>query len=350
MNIGFFVRHFSERGTEVAIYDYAKHNEELLHNKSFIFYFSGDTQRKMNFPATRDSFDKFESRFPMFEISDFGDMRALVADLRLDFFYTLTHGMRENHIYRFDDKSIWNNCKTVKHCVFETRFPEGDFCFSISHALNRTSGTQMAVIPHMVDLPELDRGVNLRRELGIPEDATVFGRHGGCDSFNIGFVMDAIREFVQVNASTYFVFMNTAPFFVHPNIIYLEKSLDLDRKVRFIQTCDAMIHARGEGETFGCAVAEFSSKNKPVITCSVGCDLEHIDILGNKAITYATKADVTRIFGNFDRIAAAGADWNAYRQYSAENVMETFRLGRIGYRLVAQYIYCLLYTSPSPRD
>ncbi len=28
MNVTFFVRHFSERGTEVAIYDYAKYNEE----------------------------------------------------------------------------------------------------------------------------------------------------------------------------------------------------------------------------------------------------------------------------------------------------------------------------------
>jgi hypothetical protein len=32
-NIAFFVRYFTERGTEVAIYDYAKYNEEILHNK-----------------------------------------------------------------------------------------------------------------------------------------------------------------------------------------------------------------------------------------------------------------------------------------------------------------------------
>ena len=35
MNIGFFVRHFTERGTEVTIYDYAKYNEEILHLFSF---------------------------------------------------------------------------------------------------------------------------------------------------------------------------------------------------------------------------------------------------------------------------------------------------------------------------
>ena len=28
MNVGFFVRHFTERGTEIAIYDYADNNEK----------------------------------------------------------------------------------------------------------------------------------------------------------------------------------------------------------------------------------------------------------------------------------------------------------------------------------
>ena len=40
INIGFFCRHFTERGTEIAIYNYAKYNEELLGNKSYIVCFS----------------------------------------------------------------------------------------------------------------------------------------------------------------------------------------------------------------------------------------------------------------------------------------------------------------------
>jgi len=36
MNIGFFIRHFTERGTEVSIYDYANYNEIILNNKSYI--------------------------------------------------------------------------------------------------------------------------------------------------------------------------------------------------------------------------------------------------------------------------------------------------------------------------
>lgn len=51
MNIGFFVRHFTDRGTEVAIYDYAKYNEEILNNKSYIICFTQETQKNINFPT-----------------------------------------------------------------------------------------------------------------------------------------------------------------------------------------------------------------------------------------------------------------------------------------------------------
>ena len=37
-------------------------------------------------------------------------------------------------------------------------------------------------------------------------------------------------------------------------------------KSRFLYACDAMIHARADGETFGMAVAEFSVHNRPVLT------------------------------------------------------------------------------------
>ena len=59
LSIGFFVRHFGERGTEVAIYDYAKYNVIILKNKSFIFHFSNDTQKKMGWTLLKASYEKF---------------------------------------------------------------------------------------------------------------------------------------------------------------------------------------------------------------------------------------------------------------------------------------------------
>jgi len=47
MNIGFFIRHFTERGTEVSAYDYAKYNEEILHNKSIIICLTENAQKNI---------------------------------------------------------------------------------------------------------------------------------------------------------------------------------------------------------------------------------------------------------------------------------------------------------------
>ena len=48
-NIAFFCRHFTERGTEIAIYNYAKYNEEILGNKSYIIHFSDKPKKSINF-------------------------------------------------------------------------------------------------------------------------------------------------------------------------------------------------------------------------------------------------------------------------------------------------------------
>ena len=52
MNIGFLSNQIGLRGTEVAMFDYAKHNEELLGNNSIIATFG----RELNLSA----FNKFK--------------------------------------------------------------------------------------------------------------------------------------------------------------------------------------------------------------------------------------------------------------------------------------------------
>ena len=86
MNVAFFVRHFTERGTEVAVYDYANHNELILKNKSYIICFTESAQRKIGFPPMRHSYEKFKARFPIIEISKMEDMAHVISDLSLNFF------------------------------------------------------------------------------------------------------------------------------------------------------------------------------------------------------------------------------------------------------------------------
>lgn len=151
-----------------------------------------------------------------------------------------------------------------------------------------SSGT-LPYVPHMIDLPRC--GGNLRSELGIPADAIVFGRYGGKETFDIPFTKRVIYSVAKKRPDLYFLFMNTDNFINNqsyfkkkilnyivspiafsrknfPNVIFLEGVSDPEKKVKFIQTCDAMLHARKQGESFGIACGEFSIKNKPVITCN----------------------------------------------------------------------------------
>jgi hypothetical protein len=320
MNIGFFVRHFTERGTEVAIYDYAKYNEDILHHRSYIICFTPETQHRLNFPTERQSYHKFKARFPILEINDIRDMESIIQQYKLSFFHTLTHGGQD--MYAFEDKQLWGNCKTIKHCVFDTSCPEGDYYISIGQSVNSNCNTHYPVIPHMVDLPHVEG--TLRDTFHIPSDSIVYGRYGGFHEFNIPMVHQAIQQYLDMDPTCYFLFMNTHNFYDHPRIIYVEQNVNMDDKVKFINTCDAMIHAREMGETFGLSIAEFSIKNKPIITCTHGY-IEHIRILGEKAILYDSVDSLLDIFKNIQSILSSRTDWNAYRSYSPDHVMCLFQ-------------------------
>jgi hypothetical protein len=321
MNCGFFVRHFTERGTEVSIYDYAKYNEEILHNKSVILCFTPAKQRAIGFPTERHSYEKFKARFLIIELNDISDIALIIKMCNLTHFYTQTYGGLGD-VYQFSNKAIWSGCKTIKHCVFDTRGKEADVYISISHHLNRKLNTDVPVVPYIVDLPSVSD--DLREKLKIPGDAIVIGRHGGYGTFDIPMTHAAIIDFLKTNTNTYFLFMNTRPFYTHDRIIYLDKQIDVNYKTMFINTCDAMLHGRKEGETFGLAIAEFSMRNKPVITCPCG-DLEHIQILGEKGLFYKTKEDLLKILTDLPTLIKSREDWNAYRDYNPKAVMDIFK-------------------------
>ena len=212
-------------------------------------------------------------------------------------------------------------CKTIIHCVFNTNRPHGHVYGRISNCFG---DNKWPVVNYMVNLPDVEG--DMRKELGIPETATVFGRIGGMDQFNISTVHKAIDKLTDENPNVYFFLVNTEKFCKEKkNIIHYGKIIDLKKKVKFINSCDAMIHARKMGETFGAAVSEFSIKNKPIITCK-GFDNAHLDILKDKVIIYNSNnmEEIYNIFKNFDRDESKNKDWNAYSDYSPEKVMDTF--------------------------
>jgi CDP-glycerol glycerophosphotransferase (TagB/SpsB family) len=89
-----------------------------------------------------------------------------------------------------------------------------------------------------------------------------------------------------------------------------------------------MLHARFKGETFGLAVAEFSLRNKPVITYAGSHDRAHEMMLERDAFYYKNPTELNLIFHNLEQYFGKqnlSRDWNKYRNYSPEKVMEKFK-------------------------
>jgi hypothetical protein len=149
-------------------------------------------------------------------------------------------------------------------------------------------------VPHIVELPE--HSENIRKDLNIPVDAVVFGRHGGPDTFDIPYAWDCVEEAVDLFPNAWFLFMNTdipKRRFEHAErIIAIQPTMDFWLKKAFINTCDAMLHARGRGETFGISVGEFAISGKPVITNSESHERAHLHELGDKALLYSSQLDL----------------------------------------------------------
>jgi hypothetical protein len=266
------------------------------------------------------SYDKFKNRFEIIEIEKVEDVTAIIDKYNINFFYDITHGIHDP-TWKLDDKSIWKNCKTIKHAVFNTTGPEGDYYCCISEFLNKKFKTNVFCLPHIVDLPNSTS--NLRDTLGIPKDAIVFGRYGGYDTFSIGGVYQVINDVAAACSNIYFLFMNTRPFCPNrKNIIHMEMTTSLDTKAQFINTCDAMIHARMDGETFGLSCGEFAIKNKNIISCPSG-DRAHIEILQDKIILYNDARTLIDIFLNFNKYKKDMSD-NGYKKYTPEAVMKIF--------------------------
>jgi hypothetical protein len=329
----FHVNQFSLRGTEVAVYDYAHFNELLLKNRSVIA-----SHRQS--PHHPDVVKKFSDRFEIYYYDNLEELQKIVTEVNADVFYALKPGL--------NDGVVLNNVKNCIHVVFCHYQPHGDVYAYISEWLtDAVSDSRQPWVPHIVSLPEIDG--DLREELGIPADATVYGRYGGIETFDIPFVKREIYKVAASRPDLYFIFMNTenflikkryflkkrankilSPWLFHkrvmPNIIFLEGSSNIAKKVNFINTCDAMLHARTQGESFGIACGEFSILNKPVITCNADWvpERNHIVTLKKKGLYYSSAKELRDILNRFEKRPTK--NWDAYtEQFNPTSVMAKFK-------------------------
>ena len=313
MKVGFLTNKLTLRGTEVAVYDYANYNEKLLGNESFIFTRSFESV-KNSYDVDIKAYLKFKKRFPHMVYYDKINLDDWIEQNKLDVLYIIKSGGK--------DGIFTTKCKCVIHCVFELNDKHGQVYAGISQTLNDIWKTNYPVVPHMIDVAHTDD--NLRKELGILENNIVFGRYGGQESFDIQFAKEAVYKVALENSNITFLFMNTHPFCRLVNIIFIQGTEDMMFKRKFINTCDAMIHARERGESFGLSCGEFAVCGKPVITFGGSKEKNHLDVLGDKGIIYHNFDDLYKLLKDFDK-SKYDMKENGYLKYNPENVMKIFK-------------------------
>lgn len=310
MKIAFYSPHLCLRGTTVAIYDYAFYNELLLGNESLVIYDENDSR---NDPSTIEKFRQTLNCLPIKSIAGLDD--ALTKN-KCDAVYIIKCGYR-------NDGRIATACKTLIHVIGTAPGSErhGDvYAYGSQWLSNHCSGGTLPYVPYMVDLPDINK--DLREDFSIPPNAIVFGRNGGLDTWNLPFSNSAVERALDHRKDIYFLFQNTPDFLDHPRIKHAASTSDMVYKTRFINTCDAMIHARHEGESFGLSCGEFSIRNRPVITWTGSPEKNHIHTLKDKGIYYANQEELYNILCSFT--PDPNKDWNAYREYNPVDVMEIF--------------------------
>jgi glycosyltransferase involved in cell wall biosynthesis len=103
---------------------------------------------------------------------------------------------------------------------------------------------------------------------------------------------------------------------------YLPGTVDSIEKAKFLATCDAMLHARLHGETFGLAVGEFAALGKPVITFSESREKAHLEMLGKQALLYRNAGELAEILKEIRPHKTHGTEYNIYAD--PEKVMQIF--------------------------
>ncbi len=308
----FLTNQLSVRGTEVALYDYAYFNQELLNHSSIVAY------KKNSLDNDSKVIEKFKGQFELLPYENLRELERLPQFNSADLMYVIKSG-------EIDDL-VSQVIPTMVHAVFpqNPKMVHGSAYAFVSEWLSKfCSNGAVPAVPHIVSLPKVD--TDLRSELGISKDVTVFGCYGGATSFDLPFAKKVIFDLVQKRSDIHFIFMNITEFVKHPRVIFLPGTANLIQKVKFINTCDAMLHARKLGESFGLACAEFSIRNKPVLTYSKSLQRHHLDVLGHKAFLYSGYSSLYKQLNEFDRVKSASNNWDCYSdKFSPNKVMNLF--------------------------
>ncbi len=278
MKIAFHSRLLTERGSEGAMLDYARLNVSVLGNESLICLpddpgFTGNPL-----------LERWRREFQVILYRHRHELGRILQKQGVEAVYLTKPGPCDGFLVP--------GIRNCVHAQFLCDEFHGDAYAYLSRWMSKVmTGAEDSFVPFYV--PRLKTDHHLRAKLGIPREAKVFGRHGGWDTFNI-------------------------PFNVH----YLPATVDSSEKAAFLATCDAMLHARWHGETFGLAVGEFAVLGKPVITFWGSRERAHLEMLGAEAVVYKNERELGEILEQFLPRGSGAGEYGLYRDPA--HVMKLF--------------------------
>lgn len=291
--------------------DYARMNQSVLANESVICL--------PNNPefANNSILKKWQGEFPVIFYQNKNDLGRKLAKEGVGVIYLTKPGPWDGFLVP--------GVRNCIHAQFLCDEFHGDAYAYLSPWMSRVmTGREDSYVPFFV--PRLESATDLRSKLGIPRQSKVFGRHGGWDTFNIPFAREAVRRHAQGHPADHFVLLNTEPIRgteKMKNVHYLPATVDSGEKAEFLATCDAMLHARWHGETFGLAVGEFAVLGKPVITFGASRERAHLEMLGEEGLIYQDRQGLEKILAGFSMRRQSGAGYARFADKSA--VMDSFK-------------------------
>ena len=296
--------------------DYARLNRSVLGNESVLCL-----PNRPEF-AANPLLKKWQEEFVVTQYTDKNDLGRKLKKEAVEVLYLTKPGLFDGFLVP--------GVKNCVHAQFLCDEFHGDAYAYLSSWMSRVmTGREGSFVPFYV--PRFVSEEDLRGKLGIPIGAKVFGRHGAFDTFNIPFARRAIEEHARHRPADHFVFLNTEPIRGTEklrNVHYLAPTIDPEEKAQFLATCDAMVHARWHGETFGLAVGEFAALGKPVITFGESRERAHLEMLGSAALLYRNRNELRRILENFQPHRAAGTEYDQHADPSL--VMRVFQQKFLG--------------------
>lgn len=289
MVIAFYINEINFRGLTNSIFKYAYYNQKILKNKSVIFY------NLNNYRNQKIVINNFKKKFKTIAISSFSEIDNFKEKLNIEYIYVQKGG----------EKDEWysSKIKTLVHVMYPQKLCEihGHRYVYISEWLSNTfSNKKIEFVPLIVE--NYNTNKNLRKNLQIENNHTVFGYHGGSDCVDLEFAKDAIIETVRQNRNIFFLFLNIDKFVKHERIIFIKGTSDNLFKRKFINTCDAMIYSRKLGECFGLSCAEFSIVNKKIILYKHSKFKNHLYSLHKDMYyQYSSYQSLMKILASFDK-------------------------------------------------